>query len=76
MIYEVHAEFVFSGTFTIKADSAAQAKELVENYCWMSNGKIHSYLIDDSTDWKFNMNPEKRIGRAKRTKKNEGENHS
>jgi len=66
MKYEVDTKFVFSGSFTVMADSAAQARELVENYCWMNCGKIDSCLQDEDTDWNFDMHPDKITGRVRR----------
>jgi hypothetical protein len=48
MKYEVKTKFVFSGTFTIEADNAAQAKEFVHQHCGMViGGGIHSTLSPD-----------------------------
>jgi len=68
MKYEVDTKFVFNGKFTVVADSAAQAKELVESYCWMNCGKIHSNLMEEGTGWEFDMHPDKITGRVRRIK--------
>jgi len=65
MKYEVKTKYVFSGTFTIGADSAAQAKEYVENHCGLvMGGNIHTTL--DDCDWDFLTHPEVITGRARR----------
>ena len=70
MKYEVPTKFVFSGTFTIEACNAAQAKEFVRKHCGMVGygSSIHSTLPDDDVDWKFDVHPEKITGKAKRVK--------
>jgi len=66
--YEVQTKFVYSGTFTVEADSAPKAKELVQNYCWMDRGKAYSNLMDDGTDWEFCMNPDIITGKVRKIK--------
>jgi len=68
MKYEVQTKFVFKGKFTVVADNSAQAKELVQSYCWMNIGKIHSNLMDEDTDWDFDMHPDKIIGKVRKIK--------
>jgi hypothetical protein len=67
MKYEVQTKFVFSGTFTIEADSAAQAKELVHKYCGLViGGDIHTNLGEGYCDWDFDVHPKKITGRIRR----------
>ena len=66
MKYEVPTKFVFSGTFTIEADSPAQAKEFVHKHCGLViGGDIHTTLNDEDCDWDFAVHPEKITGRAR-----------
>jgi len=67
MKYEVETQFVFSGTFTIEADSPAQAKEFVHEYCEFVMGRdIHTTLNEEICDWDFDMHPEKITGMVRR----------
>lgn len=65
--YIVPVKFVFEGTFEIKASSAAEARELIENDCGLVlGGDIHTTLDDDDVDWEFDVHPSKSIGRITR----------
>jgi hypothetical protein len=69
MKYEVPTKFVFSGTFTIEADSPAQAKEFVQKHCGLViGGNIHTTLADDDCDWDFPIHPNKITGRTRKIK--------
>jgi len=69
MKYEVKTKFVFSGTFTIEADSPAQAKEFIHKHCGLVlGGNIHTTLNEETCDWNFRCHPEKITGRARRVK--------
>ncbi|MFK2681093.1 hypothetical protein ACIXT9_02215 [Bacteroides fragilis] len=60
--YHVKTKFVFDGTFTVKAESKQQARELVEKHCGLViGGDIHSTLPGDEIDWAFNVHPQKVI---------------
>ena len=46
--YKIKTKFVFEGTFTVKAESKQEARELVEKYCGMViGGDIHYSLPSD-----------------------------
>jgi hypothetical protein len=67
MKYEVKTKFIFSGTFTIEADNAAQAKEFVHRHCGLViGGDIHTTLSEEDVDWDFDVHPEKITGRTRR----------
>jgi len=67
MKYEVKTKFIFSGIFTIEADSPHQAKDYVEKHCGLViGGDIHTSLPDENCDWDFLVHPEKHTGRARR----------
>lgn len=58
--YQVKTKFVFEGTFTVKAESKQQARELVEKHCGLViGGDIHSTLPGDEIYWAFNVHPQK-----------------
>lgn len=58
--YQIKTKFVFEGTFTVKAESKQEARELVEKHCGMvTNNGIHSTLPDDDVDWDFSVHPKK-----------------
>jgi hypothetical protein len=64
MKYEVQTKFVFSGTFTIEAESAAQAKEFVQKHCGLViGGGVHTTLED--CDWNFGIHPDEMIGKIR-----------
>ena len=58
--YEVEVEFVFKGTFTIKAEGKDAAMEKVQEHCGFVNGP-QSTLPEEDTDWEFPIHPDKRI---------------
>ena len=65
MKYEVQTKYVFSGTFTVEADSPAKAKEYVENHCGLvMGGNIHTTLED--CEWDILTHPEVFTGRARK----------
>lgn len=65
--YEVQTKFVFSGTFTVEAESREQAKELVHSQCGLvMGGKIHSTLSDENCDWSFPVHPETVTGKVRK----------
>ena len=67
MKYEVSTKFVFSGIFTIEAESPEQAKEFVQKHCGLViGGNIHTTLSDDDCDWDFRVHPDKVIGRVRK----------
>jgi len=67
MKYEVPTRFVFSGNFTIEADSPAQAKGLVHTQCGLViGGKVHTLLNEEDCDWDFDVHPETITGRVRR----------
>jgi len=67
MKYEVPTRFIFNGTFTIEADSPAQAKEFVHKHCGLViGGNVHTTLNDEDCDWDFDGHPEKITGRVRK----------
>jgi hypothetical protein len=67
--YKVKTRFVFDGEFEIKAESAAEAKQVVEEYCSACGLRaIESQLNKDEVDWEFPVHPKKIIGRVRRIK--------
>ena len=68
MKYEVQAKFVFSGVFLIEAESAAKAKELVQNECGLVMGMdIETSLYKEDCDWDFDPHAETVTGMVRRT---------
>jgi hypothetical protein len=69
-IYSVKTRFIFTGTFLVRAESKAEAKNLVEENCGLVLGEgPHSSLPSSGVDWDFPVHPEKETGRAVLTKK-------
>jgi len=69
MKYEVKTKFVFNGTFTVEAESAAKAKELVQENCGLVLGRnIHTSLYEEDCDWDFDMHADTITGRVRRIK--------
>jgi hypothetical protein len=67
--YAVKTRFVFEGEFEVKAESAANAKRAVDEYCSACGLKaIESQLSKGEVDWDFPVHPEKIIGRVRRVK--------
>jgi hypothetical protein len=70
MKYDVQTMFVFSGVFTIEAETKEQARGYVEEHCGMVNiGGIHSTLPCDDVDWDYPVHPDKVIGRIRISRK-------
>jgi len=68
MKYIVPTKFIFSGTFTLEAESPEQAKEFVQKHCGLViGGNVHTTLGDDC-DWDFDVHPEKITGKARSVK--------
>lgn len=62
--YTIPVKFTFTGTFKIKADNRAQAREYAEKHCGMVAGNgIHSTLPYEDVDWDFPVHPDKKVGR-------------
>lgn len=58
--YQIKTKFVFEGTFTVKAESKQEARELVEKHCGLViGGDIHTTLPSDEIDWNFSVHPQK-----------------
>jgi len=69
MKYEVQTKFVFSGTFTVEAESAEQAKEFVRQHCGLViGGDIHTTLPCEDCDWNFDVHPIKITGKTREIK--------
>jgi hypothetical protein len=67
MRFAIPATFVFTGTFSVEAESETQAKEYVDQHCGMVlGGGIHSSIPGEEVDWDFPVHPEKVIGGALR----------
>ncbi len=64
--YIVPVKFVFEGEFTVKAGSAAEAREKVIEECHLVMGQRIEANDDDIVDWEFDMHSEKVIGRVTR----------
>ena len=70
MKYEVPTRFVFSGNFTIEAESAYRAKGLAKRNCELVIEKeIHFVLNGENFDWAFSRHVDKIPGKARRIKK-------
>lgn len=66
--FDIRTRFIFDGVFEVKAKNGKEAIEKVEKHCGLViGGDIHSTLPEDEIDWEFNVHPEKRILKAKRT---------
>ena len=61
--YAVKTQFIFSGTFYIKAETEADAKRRVQNDCGLVlGGNIHTAcLSEDEADWDFLTHPVQKI---------------
>lgn len=58
--YQIKTKFIFEGTFTVKAESKQEARELVEKHCGLViGGDIHTSLPSDEIDWNFSVHPQK-----------------
>lgn len=58
--YQIKTKFIFEGTFTVKAESKQEARELVEKHCGLViGGDIHTSLPSDEIDWNFSVHPHK-----------------
>ena len=65
--YSIPVEFIFRGTFRIKADSQQKAKSLVRDNCGLVlGGTIHSSLPEEEIRWDFPVHPKKIVDRRKR----------
>lgn len=49
--FKIKTKFIFSGTVEVKAETALQAKILVENNMWASNPTISDSGCIRITDW-------------------------
>lgn len=57
--FVIPVTYTFTGTFTLRAKSEAQAIEYAEKHCGLVlGGDIHSTLPDDDVDWSFAVHPE------------------
>jgi len=65
MKYGVSTKFVFSGTFTVEADSPEQARAMVEEGCGLNMGEIHTFYNEKTCDWDFAMSPDKITGKIR-----------
>lgn len=63
--YDVETAFIFKGTFSVQAESKEEARYIIENYCGLVGGRIHSQLERDAVDWHFNIHPEKVLKRVR-----------
>ena len=64
MKYNVPTRFVFTGVFTVEADSREEARQMVMDSCGLvMGGDIHTDLDDEDVDWDFDTHPDKEIGR-------------
>lgn len=64
MKYQVPTRFVFTGVFTIEAESREEARQLVMESCGLvMGGHIHTDLDDEDVDWDFDTHADKEIGR-------------
>jgi len=60
--FEVVTEFTFKGIFKVKADSQAEANDMVRTDCGLVlGGDIHSTLNDEDIDWDFDTHPHKKV---------------
>ncbi len=64
--YKVPVKFIFEGEFIVKADSAAEARDIVSNECHLVMGQSIECHADEVSDWDFDMHSEKVIGRVTR----------
>ena len=70
--YAVKTGFIFTGTFFVKAENKAGAKEAVEKHCGLIiGGAIHSSLPVEDVDWDFPIHPAQVICQARRRKRYE-----
>jgi len=59
--YKVETEFVFRGSFFVKAMNKDEAMQTVKEDLGMTMGTITTGIADSSLDWDFDMIPEKKI---------------
>jgi len=60
--FSIEVKYVFSGKFTVKADSLMDAVMIVKNDCGLVLGRgIHTNANDDVVDWDFDTHPETEI---------------
>lgn len=60
--FRVPTQFIFTGWFTVEAESKQEALELVHKNCHLVMGHaIHTSLPDKDVDWNFNIHPDKKM---------------
>jgi len=64
--YKVPVKFIFEGEFIVKANSAAEARDIVSDECHLVMGQSIECHADEVSDWDFDMHSEKVIGRVTR----------
>ena len=63
-IYLVRTKFVFTGEFKVNAESAADARRIVEKSCGATLGTVQA--IDPAVlDWEVSLHPDKQVGYGK-----------
>lgn len=66
MTYSVPVKFVFEGNFVVEADSASEAREIVERDCHLVMWQSIECNAEEVEDWEFDTHSEKTIGRVTR----------
>lgn len=56
MKHIVKAQFIFTGEFTVEADTKEEANDLVRNHCHLCiGGDIHTDPLPNAIDWNFDQ---------------------
>jgi len=71
-LYAVETRYIFKGSFYIRAENKAQAREYAEKQCGLVLGRgIYSTLSDEDVDWDFPVHPDKVVGSIRASRKQE-----
>ncbi len=64
--FPVRVQYIFEGTYVIKAESQKEANELAKTQCGLvMGGGIHSSLPEEDIDWEFDTHPDIKIREVK-----------
>jgi len=62
--FNIPVQFIFDGSFTVKAENAEEARRIVEEQCSICCGGVHVDIFKtqpDTIEWNFTETPQKRI---------------
>jgi hypothetical protein len=60
--FTIKAQFIFEGTFKVKAEDEAEARRMITDDTGLClGGNIHTNCNDEDIDWNFDVHSEKKI---------------